>query len=138
MAHTRLSFSEMGVTSSQAPKRKIMRFPVLWILNPETGRCKRFDHFELKDQITKKNYRGIAESAEFVVVITDSRYYSFSSNNGSLIKAMPKAEISGRIVGVQAEGILFRDGNKLILRDKELNETAGRELTPEEVERLDR
>lgn len=85
MAQTRLSFSEIGITSTSNPRRHVMRYPVLWIKSPKTGRCKRFDLFELKDGITKQNYRGLAESAEFVLVITECCYYSFASSDGTLI-----------------------------------------------------
>lgn len=138
MAQTRVSFSQIGITSSMNPKRQVLHYPVLWILNPQTGRCKRHDHLELKDEITKNNYQGLAEAAEFVLVLTQSVYYSFSSKDGQLITKSPRSEVSGQIIGVQAEGVLFRDNNYLILRDKELNEVGKRELTLEEIQELDK
>lgn len=138
MAQTRVSFSQIGITSAGLPKRQVLHYPVLWILNPSTGRCKRHDHLELKDEINKSNYQGLAEAADFVLVITKSSYYSFSSNDGNLIIKSLRSDISGDIIGVQAEGVLFRDKNFLVLRDKELKEVCKRELTKDELEELDK
>jgi len=133
MAQTRISFSQIGVTSSMAPRRVVINYPVLWILNPNTGRCKRYDLMDYQNQITKKNYRGIAETAHFVVVITDSNYYSFARTDGSFIKTIPVSSINGREVGVQADGILFLDGNTLILRDQDFNILISKELSADEM-----
>lgn len=138
MAQTRVSFSQIGITSAGLPKRQVLHYPVLWILNPSTGRCKRHDHLELKDEINKSNYQGLAEAADFVLVITKSSYYSFSSNDGNIIIKSLRSDISGDIIGVQAEGVLFRDKNFLVLRDKELKEVSKRELTKDELEELDK
>lgn len=138
MAQTRVSFSQIGVTSIKNPKRQVLQYPVLWILNPLTGRCKRHDHIELKDEINKSNYQGLAEAEDFVLVITKSAYYSFSSKDGNLITKSLRSDHLGQIIGVQAEGVLFRDKNFLILRDKELNEVGKRELTKDEIEELDK
>lgn len=138
MAQTRVSFSQIGITSAGLPKRQVLHYPVLWILNPSTGRCKRHDHLELKDEINKSNYQGLAEAADFVLVITKSSYYSFSLNDGNLIIKSLRSDVPGKIIGVQAEGVLFRDKNFLILRDKELKEAGKRELTKDELEELDK
>ena len=137
MAQTRISFSEIGVTSSSNPTRQVMRYPVLWVKNPKTGRCKRFDHLELKDEINKQNYRGLAEAKEFVLIVTDNDYYSFASSDGTLITKVSTDIIRGHIVGVQTEGVLFRDDSKLTLLDKDLKQIACRELTAEEIQQLE-
>ena len=133
MAQTRISFSQIGVTSSIAPKRTLIHYPVLWILNPSTGRCKRYDLMEYQNLITKKNFRGIAETAHFIVVITDSNYYSFASADGSSIQTAMTNSVSGRIVGVQADGVQFLDGNTLILRDQNFNTLRSKVLSDEEM-----
>lgn len=137
MAETRLSFSEIGITTSSDPKRKVLRYPVLWIRNPKTGRCNRYNQFELKDEITKKNFQGIAESADFVLIVTTAHYYSFSSSDGKLITKAPKDEIKGVVVGVQAEGVLLRNDRQLILMGKDLKPIATRDLTQDEINHLD-
>lgn len=138
MAQTRVSFSQIGITSAGLSKRQVLHYPVLWILNPSTGRCKRHDHLELKDEINKSNYQGLAEAADFVLVITKSSYYSFSSNDGNLIFKSLRSDVPGKIIGVQAEGVLFQEKNFLILRDKELKEVGKRELTTDELEELEK
>ena len=137
MAQTRISFSESGVTSISNPKHQIMRYPVLWIKNPNTGRCKRFGHLELKDEINNQNYRGLAEAKEFVLIVTDNDYFSFASSDGTLITKVSNDIIRGHIVGVQPEGVLFREDSKLTLLDKGLKQIASRELTAEEIQQLE-
>lgn len=137
MAETKLSFSKIGITDSEFPKQCVLHYPVLWILNPQTGRAKRYDHIELKDEITKKNYQGLAETSEFVMVITEETYYSFSSLDGSVISKVPKNTIKGQIIGTQDERVLVRDNNMLHLYGKNLTLLGGRELTQEEMQQLE-
>jgi|GEM_PF-6109496 hypothetical protein len=136
MAETRVSFSEIGLNTPNTHKK--LRYPVLWIYNPQTGRCKRHDHPELMHEITKDNYEGYAETFEFVLVVTTNCYYSFSAKDGSLITKSPRENISSEIISVQKEGVLFRNKNMLILVNNELKEIGRRELSQEEIDDLDK
>lgn len=137
MKETKITFSRMGITSEGTPRR-VVHYPVLWIFNPATGETNQFGQLLLSKEITKRNLVTIGDPEEYVFVMTKENYYSFDRESGELITKISVASLPGVPLETNPRGIIFREGNHIILYDRELKKSSERDLTQEEIEELDR
>lgn len=114
-------------------KRKVVYLPIVTI-NYEDARIGsvQADTGKLFGRFKKSDYQGEVVSKDFFVLVFKSEWVFFSSE-GKLIVAIPPC---GQIVGVDERCVVVRNGDEIIGYDKEGKNVGSRQLTTEEIARL--
>ena len=83
----------------------------------------------------KKDYQGLAILTDFIVIITATEYITVGED--ALERKSVSRAAAGEIVDVQEEGFICRLGNRIQLRNIDCEVLGERELTEEELKKLD-
>ena len=96
---------------------------------------KKRKEFSLEEcDVTKKNYRGVAVSKDFVVVCTTERYLVFS-DNGELLA--PLSNDIGQIISIDEKYFVINKDKSIYFYDKNGKLVHQRELTENEIKSLE-
>ena len=129
----KVTMSQLGV-NVPGKKRRILYMPSCTIsyVDKDEKSC-RTAIGELLGRFRKSDYLGKAVCGEFFVLIFKLEW-EFISAEGKLLKSMPPC---GKIVGVEENNIVVRNGDMITGYDKEGQNIGSRKLTSEEIKMLD-
>ena len=128
----KVKFIRMGMHAI-GMKAKTVYIPTLDVSYMEKERKRGCFSLEASS-VTKKNYRGVAVSKDFVVVCTTERYLVFS-DNGELLATLSN-EI-GQIISIDEKYFVINKDKSIYFYDKNGKLVHQRELTENEIKSLE-
>lgn len=129
----KVTMSQLGV-NVPGKKRSVVYIPSCTIsyVDKDKNDC-RTGIGELFGRFRKSDYLGKAVCGEFFVLIFKLEW-EFISADGKLLKSMPPC---GKIIGVEENNIVVRNGDIITGYDREGQDIGSRKLTVEEMKMLD-
>lgn len=129
----KVTMSQLGV-NVPGKKRRVLYMPSCTIsyVDKDKNNC-RTGIGELLGRFKKSDYLGKVVCGDFFVLIFKLEW-EFISAEGKLLKSMPPC---GKIVGVEENNIVVRNGDMITGYDKEGQNIGSRKLTSEEIKMLD-